>query len=262
MKKLSAIEVIATISLMGGLLASSQPAFAATTIYFDATPGLAAQEAQETSFQNDAGPLTAVSFDGFANGDILTGNEFAGLTISDPNGAGPLKAIDVGAQAHTASNMLMNMNAGFADRGDFDLDFDDAQAAGLWISHSETTSGNETLTVWGYETHGVEGFSASNTEEVVLFEGALPALGQPSAGVDDNFFFGIISTDFDITRIEIREDAGDIDGIGLEDIQFGGLREKDDNGGGPTAVPEPGTLLLIGTGLAGLVRKKVRQLKK
>ena len=72
--------------------------------------------------------------------------------------------------------------------------------------------------------------------------------GVPLSSVD-------LSAFADVTRIRIH-DITDTVGIGWDDFTFGGAA------GGPAPVPEPATMMLFGSGLAGIavkLRKRIRR---
>ncbi len=235
MKKICSIAAAA---LVVHLFVLGNAAFATIIVYQDPTAGDTNQNAQESAFLADVGGgLTHINFDALANGTVVAGTEWSGsgVLFSDPLTTGVLKAIDIGAGAHSPSNMLINTNG--QDRGDLLVDFITVvHSASLWIVHSEATSVNETLVVKG-------------TDDSVLFSGALPAFGSFTTTTDKNFFFGIVSTDVAIASIQITEDSSDVDGVGIEDVMFGAA----------VPIPEPGTLVLMGLGSLGLIRKTRRK---
>ena len=110
--------------------------------------------------------------------------------------------------------------------------------------------------VWGYEDEGrpvnIEGYNEGNPVATWSIDGLF-------LNRDFEYFAGV-STPIDELRLNFTGDLGN-----PEYDEFLGTYLVDNlalNEGDPPPIPEPATMLLLGTGLVGLVGTKIRKKKK
>ena len=221
------------------LIASS--ANAASVEYFD-----------QAAFQSAAGTLQLETFDGFATGTVLSGNEFSGFSISsrrltavDPTDFSPvLGTANLNSQPNGISaSIFYHVPGAFGfDNGDdnFDIEFDAGVAsAGLFIGNLGCCGGDLNPTIVSF---------LDAADQVIASESLSQATpGLIGTGTDNNrIFYGITST-IPIAAIEILNPVGDGDGILLDDVQY-------------AAVPVPPAAWLFGSalGVLGWIRRSVR----
>lgn len=225
---------------------------AANQIFVDPTPGLAAQEAQETAFQNASGPLTLIDFEDQVNGSFLVGNEYAGLgiTFSQPGGQDLLLLTD--NPSFNNFTPRSGENALFADGGfniipneDLRLDLSTPQlAVGLWLIDSEADSPTPL-------PEKIE-FYAADTSLIASI--AMPSTGYRTGVEDGNFFVGLIAMT-PIATVRMFDAVNDIpsgasslgETVGWDDIQFG--------------VPEPATMAMLLLGSVAMIARPKRRIK-
>jgi hypothetical protein len=190
----------------------------------------------ETDFVNAlSGPQSLVNFNSSSTGNI-NGNEFSaqGFIFDSPLNP-PLGQLSI-VNYSSSSNYLNIDRYPFASGEDGNEDDLDIFIQGSWkalgfrIFDGEIPQSNESITV----------YDQSNN---VIYT-RLPSDGAVT-------YFGIIA-DVPIGKVSINERAYDGDDVGYDDFRLG-------NQGAP--IPEPATMLLIGSGLIGLagLRRKFKK---
>jgi hypothetical protein len=230
--------IFLTLSL--SLLSVSQN-FAATIIHFD-----------NSEFITQVGAVDRYDFDNFAQGAVLGGSEYAGITISarrltvvNPQSFAP--GLDVGGanlntQPHGVSASLFYSSSdtiSFDNLDDFiDITLaSEKYSAGLWLGNLGAFVGDtstQTRVTFLNNTNGI-------IADQVLTQGSSGIIG---SGLNNRIFIGVVS-DSAISRIEIRNNASDGDGIILDDIQV-------------ASIPEPSSVALVAVGLSAFVTTRRR----
>lgn len=237
--KLAAL-VIALVVLAG------VPAFATTVTYTTAA-----------SFQGAITGATTANFDSYAgpfpivinNGDVVDG-----ITFSSVIGSGNQFAIQSGLATTSGANYL----------GTTDTTFGGA----LFGSDSFTMSFSSPITALGLYIIGVGGFDPSGTPTPAFTAGTFnlnigigsalssgtPDINPLSDGISQAYFLGITS-DTPFSSATLGPAVLGPDGSGptwnVDDI----TTATASNGNQPPPIPEPGTLVLMATGLGALVRR-------
>jgi hypothetical protein len=195
-------------------------------------------DAARNNFTSNLSGVGTESFETFPNGTstplILV---FQGAGTATLSGSGSVSNVPSGTNGF--GRYPITGNQFFEVSGQFVIDFSSPVAAfGLYATDIGDFNGQLTLTL----------LRTDNT----TFTLTVPAdINVSGGGV---LYFGLIDTANPFTRITFGNTAGGVDVFGFDDMTVGSVAQVQ-------PVPEPATMFLLGTGLAGIAMKARRRRK-
>jgi hypothetical protein len=235
----------------------ASPTLGLATLFAVMLTSASATAAPIQSFTSVLGGSPLADFEGFAEGTIIT-NQYAGVTFGQADGGTPM--IDdfpwlFGFGASSGSGVLTgstNGGATFPTTAGITATFDTPQSD-VEIFLSDTAPlGDYTIYAFGAGNVLLESFvvSASDTLPPGYAGGVFPPPGTCAGpGTCPGVYVGFSRPSADILTFQIGPSAAASDAFSVDDLRAG-----------PAApVPEPTSLLLLGSGLAMAVRRKARR---
>jgi hypothetical protein len=192
-----------------------------------------------------------ITFEGFAEGALIS-NQFAGVTFGQVDGGTPM--IDnfpmlFGYGSASGSGVItgsQNGGAPFPAVAGITATFAAPVGQVEWFMSDTGPLASYTMTAYGAGDVVLETIASATTLPPGYSGGSRPPPGTtPLPGL----YWGFNRPQSDIVRISI-DSADDGDAFAIDDVRFAAVAEP---------VPEPGTLLLLGAGLAGLGARAIRR---
>jgi hypothetical protein len=223
--------------------------------------GLSARSAGATpiqSYSDVLGGAPLANFEGFAKGTIIV-NQYAGVTFGQADGGTPM--IDnypwlFGYGASSGSGVLTgstNGGAPFPTVAGITATFATPQKSVEMFLGDTSSLGDYTIFAYGAGNTLLESFTVPGSAVLPpgYSGGLFPPPGTCTGGnTCPGIYVGFNHSVADIVKFQVGPSSAFGDAFAVDDLRVGTQS---------TAVPEPSTMLLLGTGIATLVRARVRR---